>query len=292
MRGIIFVILSLVLLFGCIGDAGTQTSSTINVSQSQDTGNEIPPVVVQINDSSQDGSGSVASGSGTLNSEDIAFKTSDSWEIHGTIYYSKDADPKRAIILVHMLGSNRSSFDPLVPVLHDEMEDADIIAIDARGQGESTNLGTLSKFKLVGDWKAMANDIGGAVEYLRFYRNMPDEFYVVGASIGSTSAIHYAAAHAEIQKIVMISPGMDYKGVDISKDLQDYRKRLLIVAGENDYDSAADAKTIYSTSKTADSLKKIYIYNGTSAHGTDLFAQTKGSSDDLAKMIADWLSGS
>jgi pimeloyl-ACP methyl ester carboxylesterase len=297
MRGIIFVILSLVLLFGCVGEE--QKPAEVNVTtnlttdiQTTETGNQTTTVSVDVNQTTQPGDDVSDPTQTTIKSEEIVYKTSDNWDIYGTLYYAKDEDPKRAVILIHMLGSDRSSYDPLIPVLHEEMTDADILAIDARGHGKSTNLGTTSKFKYVGDWKAMGNDIGGAVEYFRFYRNMPDEYYVVGASIGSTSAIHYAASNAEIQRVVMISPGMNYKGVDISEDLENYRKRLLVVAAENDLSSAKDAKTIYSQSKSGSELKKLYIYNGTDAHGTDLFSVTKGRSDDLTKMIADWLSSS
>jgi pimeloyl-ACP methyl ester carboxylesterase len=288
MKNIIFVILALVLLFGCVGDS-TQAPAVVNITdQTTDGGNQTTSVTVEVNQTTESGNGA-ASTQPSIKSEDIIYKTSDSWDIHGTLYYAKDGDAKRAVILIHMFGSDRTSFDPLIPVLHNELTDADILAIDARGHGKSTNLGTISKFKFIGDYRAMTNDIGGAIEYFKFYRNMPDEYYVVGASIGSTTAIRYGAQDPAIQRVVMISPGMNYKGVDITDELENYKKRLMVVAAAGDESSANDAKEVFRLSKSASEHKKLYIYNGTSTHGTDLFSETKGTSADLTKMIAEWL---
>jgi pimeloyl-ACP methyl ester carboxylesterase len=187
-----------------------------------------------------------------------------------------------------MLNSDRSGFDPLIPVLHEELPAADILAIDMRGHGKSTNLGSITKFKLAGDYRAMYKDIIGAKEYLKFFRHTPDNYYIVGASIGSSAAIRVPQEESSFQKIVMLSPGMNYKGVDITDDLDFYRKRLLIVTAEGDVQSASDSQTAYSLSQA--NFKKLVVYEGISAHGTDLFDATESADQvKLTKLIADWL---
>lgn len=260
----------------------------VNVTQGtgQETGaTGTTPVTVDVNQTVTPGTGGTQDPIATISQEEVEFRTSDSWEIHGTLYHAKSGSPKTGIILLHQLGSDRTSYDPLIPLLHEKLPEADILAIDVRGQGESTNLGTLQKFKLAGDYKAMSNDIEGAKDYLVFFRQMPNNYYIVGASIGSTAAIRAGAEDSEIQKVVMISPGMSYKDVDITEYLQNYRKRLLIIAAQGDSYSASSAQTAYSSSGS--DFKKLQIYEGTSAHGTDLFAET-----DVEELIVDWLRNS
>ena len=289
------VLVGLFLLFGCIGQ---QESGPRIVDVTQGTGAQETqgaenaqggPVVVDISQSpGTAGSGQVVE-EPEETSREISFRTKDSWDIHATIYYAKSGSPNTGIILIHQLGGNRSDYDTLVPVLHKEMPNADIMAIDIRGHGKSTNIATYQKFKLAGDYRAMVNDIRGAVDYLKFHRNMPDNFYLVGASIGSTAAINYAAEDSAVQRVVMLSPGMNYKGVEIKQPLEDYRKRLLIVAAESD-SSATDAQIAYSASKSADIMKELKIYKGMSSHGTDMSAESENSGQGrLTDVIAGWL---
>ena len=289
MKNIVFLLLGLFLIFGCIGEQQT-APTTVNITEpasTQDTGNE-SPAVVDVNQTADSTADSSSTADEEIEKQDISFKTKDSWEIHGTIYYAQNDKPDTGIILLHQLGSERSSYDSLIPLLHKEMPNADILAIDMRGHGESTNIATYSKFKLAGDYRAMTKDVQGASEYLAFNRQIIGNYYVVGASIGSTTAINYAAEDSAIQRVVMLSPGMNYKGVDITKSLEDYRKRLLIVAAEFD-SSAIDAQTAYTTSKSDSALKSLKIYKGMSAHGTDMFAETNG---ELENQIVSFLKSS
>jgi len=302
MRNIAFLLMVSVLLAGCVQIPGQQAqqptgAAVVNVSQNVTAGQgnatqNQQTASVEVNQT-VGGTSTTTSESDALaaiSSSEVSFKTKDSWIIYGTHYPSQNANPKVGIILLHELGANRSSFDLLIPVLHETLPDADILAIDSRGHGESTNLGKYTKFNLAGDYRAMVNDIKGARDYLAFFRNLQD-FYVVGASIGSTTAISYGAEDSSIQKIVILSPGMDYKDVDITEPLADYHKYLLIVASDKDVQSAADAQTAYSTSGSDAALKKLLIYKDIgSAHGTDMFNASENSADGkLTEVIADWL---
>jgi len=303
MRHIAFLLMVSVLLAGCVQIPGQQaqqstgaavvnvsqnaTASQVNITQTQQN------VTVQVNQTTGTTSTTTTTQSDALSaisSSEVSFKTKDSWIIYGTHYRSINANPKVGIILLHELGANRSSFDLLIPVLHETLPDADILVIDTRGHGESTNLGKYTKFTLAGDYRAMVNDIKGARDYLAFFRNLQD-FYVVGASIGSSSAISFGAEDSSIQKIVMLSPGMDYKGVDITEPLEDYHKYLLIVAADEDEQSAKDAQAAYSASDSDAGLKKLLIYDDIgSAHGTEMFDASEDSADgELTEIIADWL---
>ncbi len=306
MKNIIAMFLVFILLAGCVqipgttptkpantgGQTGTQTTTVVNVTPTVPTGtqnNSTVPVVIVVNQTTQNTSGNQQQGTALAMppSSEITYTTTDSWKIYGTHYPSKNPNPKVGIVLLHELGSNKSSFDSLVPVLHDELPDADILAIDMRGHGKSTNIGKYPKF-ITGDFRAMKNDVDGAVKYLSFFRNINNRFYVVGSSIGSTAAIRYGAENAAIVSVVMISPGMNYQNVDITQDLTMMRKRLLLVAAEGD-SSAIDAQTAYTVSQAYD--KELLIYKTIGAvHGTSMFGATEKSSEGkLTQKIASWL---
>jgi pimeloyl-ACP methyl ester carboxylesterase len=283
MRTLVFILVGMILLFGCIGEQET-APTTVNITEQPDTTDETP-AVVEVNQTTGTSTDTTEEEDDKLSSKDISFKTKDSWDIHGTIYYSQNAKPDTGIILLHQMGLERSSYDSLIPLLHKEMPNADIIAIDLRGHGESTNLGTYQKFKLAGDFRSMTKDVEGAADYLAFHRQIIGNYYVVGASIGSTAAINYAAEDSAIQRVVMLSPGMDYRGVGIADSLDDYRKRLLIVAAEFD-SSAQDAQTAYSLSKSASDLKSLKVYDAMDEHGTNMLGKTN---NDLENRIVDFL---
>jgi len=112
-----------------------------------------------------------------------------------------------------------------------------------------------------------------------------EQYYVVGASIGSTAAVMAGAQDNDIVKIAMISPGMEYKDVNIERSVDDYKKRLLIVAASGDSYSSSSATEINSISSSQKILK---IYGG-SAHGTDLFDATKDESEPLSDVLVNFL---
>jgi pimeloyl-ACP methyl ester carboxylesterase len=293
MRNTIIVLLALVLLIaGCVQPSGGTPGTVVNVTQNGTGGTITPPtqpptVNVTVNQTTT--TNGTQTPAPKPPSQEVSYITADSWKISGTFYASKSAIPKTGIILLHQVSSDRSGFDSLVPVLHESIPDADILAIDLRGHGRSTNLGTYSKF-ISGDYRAMTNDVKGAIDYLKFFRHVSDNFYIVGASVGSSVAINYADSDSAIQKIVMLSPGMNYQGVDIKNALGKVRKEVYFVATNEDEQSATDAQAAYQLSNAY--TKEVYIYKSIgAAHGTDMLASsaTSKTEEPLATKIANWL---
>ena len=219
-----------------------------------------------------------------LESEEITY-ASLGWEIHGTLYESVNDEPTKVIMLLPMLGQTRSSYpQDLIEDIHESVPDAMILAIDSRGHGESTNLGTWQNFDM-GQYKDMRNDVLSAKSYFASNHPTVKQYYVVGASIGSTAAILAGAQDSNVVKIAMLSPGMEYKGVNIERAVDDYQKKLLIVAASGDAYSANSAMEINDISPSQKVLK---IYGG-SAHGTDLFAATEDDFEPLSDVLIDFL---
>jgi pimeloyl-ACP methyl ester carboxylesterase len=312
---LLIILAAAVLLSGCVqfpggsstqgaggsaqtGASGSGTSGSSGGASIGDGASTSEGSGTQASDSSGTGttdSGTGASTSGTsstgtpatsLKSKEISYM-SGAWKIYGTLYESAQKTPTKAIVLVPMLGSTRESYPmSFIEKLHDAFPDAIVVAIDPRGHGKSNNAGTWNTFDMAA-FKDMKTDILTLrTKYVEL--NYPDvhSFYVVGASQGSTSALMAGAQDKTITKVVMISPGMEYRGVDITDAAIDYLKPLMVVSSSGDGYSAEAVSQIRSLSNRPELV--VQSYKGT-AHGTELFAETEGTSEPLEDMIVEFL---
>ncbi|MFH1394315.1 MAG: alpha/beta hydrolase [Candidatus Micrarchaeota archaeon] len=299
MRHFLMILVSGLLLFGCLGPAEAgqpppaqpQQPQEINVptdatpaEPEQETPVAQPEAPESTPEPEPEAPPAETEG---YRSREISYKTQDAWEIHGTLYYADLERPETAIILLHGYGQDRSSWDPLVPVLRERLSDMDLVVLDMRGHGESDNINPYDKLSS-GELIAMDKDIAGAIPYLQTIRPDLEAFYLVGASIGSSAAIKYAVNDNRIKKVVMISPGLEYRGVRIERYTGDYIRQLYLTAAYGDEYSRNSADDIYDESPSDEKELKIY-YEAGNAHGTELFAATANTMEPLTELIADWL---
>lgn len=285
--------LAFILLFGCISlpsptggqvnqaptapsaPADTTNKSTISTETMPD-GEDVPDIVPDAVDTgSSEPLVPDTTQESSIDSEEITYK-SFGWEIHGTLYPAVNKkNPTLGIILVPMLGHDRTSYPAsFIEDLHEEIPDALILAIDPRGHGESTNLGTWNDFQLE-EWLGMAVDIKQAKKYFKENYPTADEYYVVGAGIGSTAAILAAEQENDITKVAMLSPGIEYQGVNIEDEVDDYVHMLFVAYATEDGYSASSASQINSITSSKTTMKS---YPG-SSYGTGMFDETEVSSD-------------
>jgi pimeloyl-ACP methyl ester carboxylesterase len=165
--------------------------------------------------------------------------------------------------------------------------DALILAIDPKGHGKSTNLGTWRDFDQM-LFLDMRSDIMYAKPYIVNKYPTVKKLYVVGASMGSTSALMAAAKEKSIIKVAMLSPGLAFNKIDITKPggLDSYSQSLLVVASSGDAYSATSAAEIRSLTSETQTTYKIYAGSG---HGTDLFESTKGDDTPVSVLLIDFL---
>ncbi|MEW6721660.1 MAG: alpha/beta fold hydrolase [Candidatus Micrarchaeota archaeon] len=291
MRFLVFsLLLASMLLLGC--SAQQPTSSGTQPPASGGVPTSPPPKAVEIDDEAPEAAEPESPAPGgtqqqpLLESEEVSYNAG-AWKIYGTLYPSRDKTPDRLVILVPMLGHTRGSYPQgFIKRVHDELPDALILSIDPKGHGQSVNLGTWMDFETE-QFKDMRTDIIKGVEFIaKDYPNV-EEYYVVGASMGSTSALLAGAQKNEINKIVMISPGMDYQGVEIENALDDYTKPLLVVAASGDSESAQTAQYIDSSTPDSQTTKKVYL--GLTDHGTALFDATASYDMSLEDEIVQFL---
>jgi len=219
--------------------------------------------------------------------EPVSLLTSDGFRIEGfLISPRKEANPaaRAGVVLLHMLNRTARDWDPLAR----RLVDAGFwcVAIDLRGHGKSTRRGDevvrLRDLAAPAQFQAMTLDAEAARNAL-VARGIPRErIAVVGASIGANVALAFAAERPEVPAVVLLAPGLDFRGVRTEAPARLYAGRpALLAAAEGDEYSARSARELAGLIGHSSALK---LYPG-AEHGTDLFASQPG----LLALVTDWL---
>lgn len=181
------------------------------------------------------------------------------------------------VLLLHMRGRDKTSWGSLPQTLRDE--GYSVLAIDLRGHGETVNaqgvrlpLESLSD----ADYQAMLLDVEAAVLWLRQQPGVDSERSgIIGASIGASLGVLYAAQDRKVRTVVCLSPGLGYRGLQPLPALTAYDKRplyLIAARGDRESYSAAEALRDSATLAKPASLRG---FDG-SEHGTELLRAHPG----------------
>jgi len=198
-------------------------------------------------------------------------KTGDNVNIKGTFYKGKKN--MSSIILLHMLNRDRHDWDGFAESL--QSLGYNLISIDLRGHGESSlSWKTFSE----SDFSSMILDVRVAKDFL-VGNNVSNRIAIIGASIGANIALTYAAKDDSIKTIILLSPGLDYRGVKTQDVIKQFKNPVLIIASEGDTYSADSSRTLSSLSKNS----QLKLYKGLN-HGTNLLGN-----EDVNSVIIEWL---
>lgn len=227
---------------------------------------------------------------------EITLNTADSLQQTAWFTLSTAKGKAPMFVLLPMLGRTHESFQPFIDSVRSYVEehknDSDVVmpsflAFDLRGHGLSTKIGSgeihyadmgdTDFVKIPGDVAEMTNKI--ISEYSE--RIDIDNIMVIGASIGANSAMLLTEKMPFIRKVVMLSPGEDYRGLKPTEAFKEYQGETLLVAGQRDRTSYVDSQKI-AKQKMVNWLIKIYP---TADHGTTLI-----NNDPRAmQMVINWI---
>jgi pimeloyl-ACP methyl ester carboxylesterase len=185
-----------------------------------------------------------------------------------------DNEPKPAVLLLHMIGSNRSSWSPLIPDL--QQAGYHVLAVDLRGHGATG--GDIN-------WSAATTDVQTWLDWLHDQPQiLSDSIAIAGASIGANLALIGCANDDNCVTAIALSPGLVY--YSLKPDINQLNKRsALLIASQNDLYSADSVKQMVSTA-TGDVAARLY---GGSTHGTHLFEVSDKAREGLITTIVGWL---
>lgn len=211
----------------------------------------------------------------------VTLNTFDGHTLFGDYYAPLMADVDApVVILLHMYGHDRKSWAPLIPLMHDE--GFAILAIDLRGHGESATEETAEQVERRDSklFRDMYQDLRAAYDWIATQKRVDrSRFALVGASVGGSVALRYAAKDRSVDAIVALSPGANYLGLNSERDIRRIqgRKLLLIATG----DERRAAENLAARTQGA----KAVIFEHPAAHGTDMFGPVSGVEQRIVRFL-------
>ncbi len=207
--------------------------------------------------------------------QEVTFRTDDGVAIVGSLYLP--ARPGPAVLLLHALGRSREDWQPVAARLADAGFVA--LAIDLRGHGAS---GPLPEGTSLDDLTRMMADVKAARAFLATRREVsPNRIGIAGASIGANLAILFAAGDPTVRSLVLLSPGLDYRGLRPEAAMTRYGDRpALLVASQEDNYAANSTRQL---AQSGPGVRDLRILTG-AGHGTTML----GRQPDLTASILDW----
>ena len=221
----------------------------------------------------------------------VIFKTKDSVEIHGL--YAPTENPRApAVLLLHMMPAVKESWREFQGKLREAGFQS--LAVDERGHGESVwRNGERIDYKNFTDAEQQEKilDVEAAARFLAEQGVEPGQIAIAGASIGANLALQYQADHGEIKATVLLSAGIDYKGIKtepLSRRILPEQSVFLSGAKEDVRSSGAScadaAQTLFNLLPSKN--KKIAVFEG-KEHGTDLFIAHPEMMDNIIKWLRE-----
>ena len=208
------------------------------------------------------------------NVQTVRLQTADGVTIVGT-YYVPPAQNAPGVILLHMVARNRADWEPLARKL--QAAGFAVLAIDLRGHGESGGSRA---------WGRMPQDVVAAQVFLSRQPEVDKgRIAIVGASIGANLALDFAASHGVVRSVVLLSPGLDYRGIKTERAMQEYDRPVLIVASAEDQYAAESSRKLDSL---AQGKHQLQIYQG-AGHGTQMLEHEPSLSDLILTWLQDTL---
>jgi dienelactone hydrolase len=207
--------------------------------------------------------------------QEVSFRTDDGVTIAGTLFLPGRPGP--GIILVHALSRTRDEWRDVAT----RLADAGFVALtfDLRGHGAS---GPLPEGQDLGELTRMNADVKAARGFLASRREAtPGRIGMAGASIGANLAILLAAGDVTVRSLVLLSPGIDYRGLRPEAALRKYGDRpAMLVASQEDNYAANSARQLAGAGSGNRDLR---ILNG-AGHGTNILVHQP----DLVTAVVDW----
>ena len=210
----------------------------------------------------------------------VSFNASDGYWIHAD-YYGPMSDYTAGpiVMLLHDFERDRSAWQPLIAPLREA--GFIVLALDLRGHGRSATSDTreLAAQRDRQLFHDIQLDLRGAYYWLAQQEGLDRaRFAIVGAGIGASLALQYAAADRSVDTIVCISPQIEIPELDPVGDLGQIHGRSVLFVAAKDEQTTCD--TLTSHNNQTDKI----ICPG-SVHGTDMLQ----NAPKITKKITDTL---
>lgn len=224
----------------------------------------------------------------TFSSEIVRYNPGDGSSIEATLLIPDKSAPARpGLVFVHMWARDRNTWWGLPEFLASHGYPS--IYMDLRGHGasrfaDSAHRVTISDdIKWQGRYKEFVADVLPAIDQLKRNPAVPSgKVILLGASLGAPVGMLSAELRREsVMGLVMMSPALNYFGVDCTQAMEKLSEMPLLVTAEKTDGSFRGAKDFFNTFNGF----KSYLPLDRVGHGTDALYRDAG----LPTMILAWL---
>ncbi|MDD4005319.1 MAG: alpha/beta hydrolase [Elusimicrobiaceae bacterium] len=207
----------------------------------------------------------------------VSFATSDGWTLYADYAPAKPGLP--TVLMVHGLGSSRGEWLPLETRLAER--GAGYLSVDMRCHGESV---TDPSGNPMSNWMAClqnVKDVEAAWNFLVSKKVAADGIYAAGASIGANLVLNAKAAGLiRPAGLVLLSPGLDYRGITTGKAIEKIgRLPVLLAAALTDEYSLKTVRILNKTALAGGNIPEV-ITAGT-GHGVNMFLSENPDADTV-----------
>lgn len=208
--------------------------------------------------------------------------------LSATYHAPRDPANPSCAIFVHQLSSTRAEYQPVIDRVHGQ---GHLLALDMRGHGKSTagEAGATLDWETfeTADWEQVAVDVIAAADELK-RRGASDACVLVGSSIGSSAVLLAAAAHPDrARRLVLLSPGLAYRGVNTPDAARAIKAPTLIVHSQES--GAVDAATALANILRDGGVAVEVIADPGDQHGMKIVAPSPRILDQVVGFVSSGL---
>jgi dienelactone hydrolase len=133
----------------------------------------------------------------------------------------------------------------------------------------------------------MVADAAGAYAWLASRSEIdPARIGLVGASIGANLALNFAAGEPAVKTLVLLSPGLNYRGVTTEDAMTAYGRRpVMLVSSAEDREAAVAVDRLQQLAQGQQSVLSLQDQG----HGTAMLGRENGLEDAILKWLRETL---
>lgn len=207
--------------------------------------------------------------------------TKDGWTLKAK--YNPPQPDKISFLLLHGTGGRKEDWYRLAkPLLK---RGYGYLALDLRGHGDSRTApdgkpATYRKFivnkefngdKHYNEYLHMIADLDAGMAYLASQGVPEDKVVLIGADVGSSLALRYAALHPKVPMVAMLSPRLQYQDVTSVNAMRAYKDRpVLMMYSEADRNTAKEFPILQHFASMSAGERKVTAVVAPTEHGTKM----------------------
>jgi dienelactone hydrolase len=220
----------------------------------------------------------------------VELKTADGWTLKAK--HSPAKEGRKTFLLLHGTGGRKEDWYYMARALSGW--GYGYLAVDFRGHGESSlsPAGTPAswhKFRVTkteNEFANMSRDIDAAAAFLLQSGVPEDQLGVIGADVGSSLGLKYAAVHPKVPMLIMLSPGLHYQEILTVNAIRAYKNRpILMIYAEADKYSSKETPLLQGFAKMTTGEANVTVLTVPQEHGCKMLRKQR----DLVVKIIDWI---